>query len=301
MKADFEVVAEGLKFPEGPVALADGSLVAVDILGGTIVRVEAGKPLRVVAEVGGGPNGAAIGPDGLLYVVNNGGFSGRRHANGDLMIDEPLPGYTGGWVDRVNIKTGRVERLLDSVQGRRLSGPNDIVFDREGGFWFTDIGKSVGRVRQMSAVYYVPVGSVEAKEVIFPGTSFNGIGLSPDQQTLYVADTFEAALRAYQLAAPGVLNADVPPRLTRIPSAAAFDSLAVQANGDVCVAMVFEGGVATISPSGGISTLPLPDRFVTNICFGGADMRDAYVTFSGSGRIVRMRWPEPGLRLSFNA
>ena len=84
------------------------------------------------------------------------------------------------------------------------------------------------------------------------------------------------------------------------PGRAFFDSLAVQANGDVCVASIADG-ITTLSPAGAVRQTPLPDRMVTNICFGGPDRREAFITMSGVGQLIRMRWPEPGLKLNFSA
>ncbi len=67
-----ELVTEGLQFPEGPVAMADGSVIVVEIRRGCLTRVRPNGEHEVLAELGGGPNGAAIGPDGALYVCNNG-------------------------------------------------------------------------------------------------------------------------------------------------------------------------------------------------------------------------------------
>jgi gluconolactonase len=79
-----------------------------------------------------------------------------------------------------------------------------------------------------------------------------------------------------------------------------LDSLAVTASGSVCVGTLHHGGISTVTPQGAVSTVPLDEPYVTNIAFGGADMRDAYITLSTTGRLVRMRWAEPGLRLAFN-
>jgi gluconolactonase len=79
-----------------------------------------------------------------------------------------------------------------------------------------------------------------------------------------------------------------------------LDSLAVEANGAVCSATLFNGAVTVIRPEGVHEHTPFPDPFTTNICFGGPDMRDAYVTLSGTGKLIRVRWPRPGLRLNFN-
>src|SRR6187455_3747596 len=139
-------LATGLEFPEGPVAMPDGSTLVVEIHRGTLSRVADGK-VEVVADVGGGPNGAAIGPDGACYVVNNGGFAwselGGMLIPFDLttMSNEP-PDFEGGWVDRVDLATGEHTVLYRECDGHKLCSPNDIVFDEDGGFWFTDLGKT---------------------------------------------------------------------------------------------------------------------------------------------------------------
>ena len=74
MVMEIRTVAQGLEFPEGPVALADGSVVLVEIAAGAVARISGEGVKTVVARPGGGPNGAAIGPGGKCYVCNNGGF-----------------------------------------------------------------------------------------------------------------------------------------------------------------------------------------------------------------------------------
>src|ERR1044072_6656332 len=149
---DFEVIAEGLEFPEGPIALPDGSVVLVEIARGTLIRMWNGRT-QVIAKLGGGSNGAAIRPDGAVYVCNNGGFEWR--VIGGLRVPvRAAPDYATGRIDRVDLATGRFERLYESFEGERLSGPNDIVFDRTGGFWFTDIGQSFARQSYHSSLYY---------------------------------------------------------------------------------------------------------------------------------------------------
>src|SRR5258708_40343119 len=66
-------LASGLQFPEGPIALPDGSVIVVEMRRQTLSRVTPGGQVEIIAELGGGPNGAALGPDGRLYVANNGG------------------------------------------------------------------------------------------------------------------------------------------------------------------------------------------------------------------------------------
>jgi gluconolactonase len=78
-----------------------------------------------------------------------------------------------------------------------------------------------------------------------------------------------------------------------------LDSLAVQANGDVCVATLLNGGVTVFAPSGGFSHVALPDPLVTNLCFAGQDRQEAIICLSGTGQLIKMRWPNPGLALNF--
>jgi len=105
-----EVIAEGLKFPEGPVVMADGSVIVVELAAGRVTRCWNGRT-EVVSECGGGPNGAAIGPDGALYLCNSGGLDSVRFCNASG------PG-TEGRIERVDLATGKVERVFDSCGGQ---------------------------------------------------------------------------------------------------------------------------------------------------------------------------------------
>lgn len=127
-------LASDLQFPEGPIALRDGSVLLVEIARGTLTRVRPDGLVQVVADLGGGPNGAAIGPDGAVYVCNNGGFKWHTEADGSVRPVGQAEDYSGGRIERVNLATGRAERIYDTVEGGALCGPNDIVFDAHGGF-----------------------------------------------------------------------------------------------------------------------------------------------------------------------
>jgi gluconolactonase len=304
-------IASGLQFPEGPVAMEDGSVLLVEIARGTLSRVTPDGRIHVVAQLGGGPNGAAIGPDGAVYVCNNGGFEWATEVDGCFRPVAQAQDYTGGRIERVNLATGKSERLFDAVDGIGLRGPNDIVFDAQGGFYFTDLGKARAHDMDHGGVFYAPAAGGVPSTIARPALTPNGVALSPDGRTLYYAETAGARLWAFDITAPGQVRKDPWPSphggrmLVASPGGhyQRFDSMAVDAFGNLHVATLIRGGISVVSPDGRrVHHVPLPDRMVTNLCFGGRDLRTVYVTLSGSGRLVAIDgWPTPGLRLNFNA
>lgn len=304
---DYEIIGEGFLFPEGPIAFPDGSVVFVEIARGTLTRLWGDGRSEVIAHLGGGPNGAALGPDGAVYVTNNGGFEWRPGPDGRPVIIGHVPAdYEGGRIERVDLATGKFERIHTHCGERMLRGPNDLVFDKSGGFWFTDLGKNTPTTRDLSALYYARADGSGVDEIHYGTLSYNGVGLSPNERTLYVADTMSARVWRYDIAAPGVVR---PPEgrrnaaqlLTTVLGNVSLDSLAVTEAGKVCIGTLGRGGITSVDPADGSSVhTPCPDPYTTNICFGGPDRRTAFVTLSTSGRILRARWPEPGLALNFN-
>ncbi len=305
--AGLREITTGLRFPEGPVAMPDGSVLVVEIERRCLTRVLPDGGKDVVATPGGGPNGAAIGPDGKCYICNNGGFEFVQDPDHGLRPVVQSWDYSGGRIERIDLETGAVEVLYRGTPEVQLRGPNDIVFDAHGGFYFTDLGKRRQRDLDYGAVFYAKADGSLIRQVAFPMVTPNGIGLSPDGNTLYVAETEAARLWAFDIVEPGVLARQPWPsphggRLVAQPGGAyqRFDSLAVEANGNICVATLAHGGITTISPDGSsIEHLPMPDMHTTNICFGGPDLKTAYVTLSGSGRLVALPWPRPGLALNY--
>ncbi len=300
-------IANGLQFPEGPVALDDGSVLLVEIARGTLSRVTTDGRVHVLADLGGGPNGAAIGPDGAVYICNSGGFRWHTESDGCHRPIGQAADYSGGRIERVDLDTGHFERLYDSVDGLGLRGPNDIVFDTHGGFYFTDLGKVRDTEMDRGGVFYGQPDGSAASVIARPVMTPNGIALSPDGSTLYYAETEGARVWAFDITGPGqVRKGGWPsPHGGRMLAASPggqyqrFDSMAVDALGNLCVATLIHGGISIISPDGSMcSHVPLPDRFTTNICFGGHDRRTAYVTLSGSGTLIAIDdWPVPGLKL----
>lgn len=303
-------LASGLRFPEGPVVLPDGDLAVCELRSGTVSRVPAaGGAPTVIATLGGSPNGAALGPDGALYVCNSGGW--RWTEVGPLTIPGGHDGtqaedYVGGRIQRIDLSDGAFTDLYTECDGIPLKAPNDLVFDASGGFWFTDHGHMRRRERDRGGIYYAQPDGSAISEAIFPLDSPNGVGLSPDGTRLYAAETHTGRVYQWQLAGPGVLANPDPPfgnggtLLHGAPGNNLFDSLAVDGDGYVCVATLTNGGITVISPDGAsVQHAALPDPLVTNICFGGEDLRTAFVTMSGTGKLVSFQWPRPGLRLAF--
>ena len=304
--SDIRVIATGLSFPEGPVAMADGSIVLVEIERQTVSRVHPDGRVEVVAHTGGGPNGMAIGPDGAFYVCNNGGFAWQL-IHGLLRPAGPASDFTSGRIERVDPVTGKVQVLYDSCNGHRLRGPNDIVFDAHGGCYFSDLGKSRARDRDHGGLYYALADGSKIVEVAYPILTPNGVGLSPDGSVVYVAETETARLWAFDVVAPGVVRKQPFPSphggrlVAGLGGYQRFDSLAVDALGNICVATLITGAVTSIAPDGRIvRQVKMPDPVTTNICFGGTDLRTAFVTLSGTGKLVALEWPEAGLRLNYN-
>ena len=299
-------IASGLRFPEGPVAMSDGSVVLVEIERHTLSRVMPDGKVRVIATLGGGPNGAAMGPGGKIYVTNNGGLKFMDRP-GKLFPIAQADDYKSGLIQIVDPETGKFETLYDSCDGMKLRGPNDLVFDNAGGFWFTDLGKTRDRDMDRGAVYYAKADGSMIKEAIFPLERPNGIGLSPDERTLYVVETPTARCWAFKLSAPGQIeSANGPYRgekgmvVAGLGGYQMFDSLAVDAEGHVCVATLITGAVSDIWPDGGrVDQYKLPDMMVTNVCFGGRDLRTAFATLSMGGTLVSFEWPRPGLALKY--
>jgi gluconolactonase len=293
---DVQVLAAGLAFPEGPVVLPDGSVTVVEIRKGVVTQVSGGSA-TAIAYVGGGPNGAALGPDGNLYICNNGGRSAEH-------MRHPC-------IQRLDLRSGEVVELYRDCGARTLASPNDLVFDETGMMWFTDL--------RGHAIYYASPDGDAIACLIDRVPSPNGIGLSPGQDVLYWAQTHTRQVLRRTLTGPGQV-ADSPgcsiaallehgqvdrhSVVAGLDGVQELDSLAVEADGSICVGTLVDSGITVIDPAGFVREkfiLPpaLADGAVTNICFGGEDRSTAFITLSHTGRLISCRWPRPGLALSF--
>ncbi len=336
---NIEIMASGLEYPEGPIHCADGSIILVEIKGKRLTLVPAnGSSAIKLADVPEGPNGAAVGADGKIYICNDGGFDwiGLPPSKPVLWVAGNQPAnYTSGSLDRVDVHTGTVETLFSECTKRqsppgtpapnwnpayRLCGPDDLVVDALGGIWLTDYGKMREREKDITGVYYISPDLKTITQAVYPLNNPNGIALSPDGSKLYVALTFERKVIYYELTEPGVIKPN-PATLdgSYLLSAdfvgqSVLDSMAVDSAGNVYVATMLphgnnpasHGGISIITPEGDTTffELALPDHgfdpLPSNICFGGPDMRTAYVTCGGSGHLLKVPSAVPGLKLNFN-
>ena len=309
--SELTTITTGLRFPEGPIAMPDGSVVLVEMFGPSITRVLPDGTKEKIAHIDGGPNGAAIGPDGALYICNNGGCFTPIDF-GDLMFPGPFDPatYIGGRIQRLDMATGELIDLYTSCDGHPLRAPNDIVMDGHGGFWFTDHGirDHQARTSDLTGIYYATCDGSSITEAVFPVEAPNGIGLSPDGTVLYWAETHSGRVMRRRLASPGVIEAPGPMDpwicLVGLPGYQLLDSLAVDGEGNVCVATLANGGITVISADGAsIEHIATGDPLTTNICFadddGSGEYRTAYITASATGKLLKMRWPHLGLRLNY--
>lgn len=305
-------IADGLLFPEGPVVMDDGSIIVVEIAGPRLTRVRLDGTTEVIAQWddpgSAGPNGAALGPDGAIYVCNNGGFMWTETRGMRFPIDRETganqaPNYVSGSIDRVDLETGAITTLYTDCDGDRLCGPNDLVFDRDGGLWFTDLGKQRRREVDKGAVYHALPDGSSITRVIDNIDHPNGCGLSPDGSTLYVAQTTTGRLWAYEITGPGQL---ADPKGTCIANTlGSLDSLAVEADGTVVVAALRDGLLVVRPPQGNDGWthefVAVDGPLITNVAFtenADGSGTTAYLTESAVGSLIALDWPRSGLALN---
>ncbi|MCF6390565.1 SMP-30/gluconolactonase/LRE family protein [Mycobacterium sp. MBM] len=293
-------MAEGLGFPESPVWCPDGSILLSEMAAGRISRVRPDGCVELVAQVGGGPNGLGLLPDGRLIVCQNGGSTFGTgwwpyDFDGCVQLFRPVGPAEEPMTPQLQLVEldGSVHTLavdFDARGGRAtpLVRPSDLCVDAEGGFYVTDGGTTHGRSRAMTGLLYgTPDGDL--KEVVYPLEMPNGVGLSPERDRVYVAETRTRRVWEFTLSGPGRVAGGRG--LATVPSGGPLniggaDGLCVARDGTIVVATLGTGGVTAFSPSGQlIGVLPLDDPMTTNVTLSD-DEATLYVTLASSGRLM---------------
>jgi len=234
---EVELVTEGYKFTEGPVYLPDGTLLFTDIPANRIYNGEG----EVVYEPTGNANGLTLDLEGRLLRAEH---SGRR-------------------VARLNAD-GEFETIVDSYEGNKLHSPNDLCVRSDATIFFTDppYGGNDPEMEIFGVYAISPEG--ELKRLVDDFVKPNGIALSPDEKILYVADTDESKLRAFDVAEDGTLSND---RLLHEPPRP--DGIKVDVEGNIYITC--QDGIRVVAPDGElIETIEFPQQ-PSNCCFGGPD------------------------------
>jgi gluconolactonase len=272
-----EVIKSGFTGTEGPIGMADGSLLFTETQANRITRIDKDNNLSTFLENTNGSNGLAVDSKGRLISV------------------QTTPGKT---LIGVIYPKGQEATLSDNFDGKPYGRPNDLVVDQKGGVYFSEPGPNATAGQPpptpplTPAVYYVPAGGKSMR--IADGIARpNGIQLSPDEKTLYVNDTGGEYLLAFDIKPDGSVgnrrNFAKYPTVNKTPAGAfnsGADGLAIDNEGRVYVVSL--GGVHVFSPKGALlGTIPLSLQG-QNIAFAGADKKTLYIVGRGAAFKVRL-------------
>lgn len=263
------VVAEGLGFTEGPVCLPDGRVAVTSITHGKVHLVTPGGAVESIV-TGGGPNGMALGPDGVLYVAQNGGIWGA-------------PGSAPAGVQM--IREGRVEYLVEG-----LGAPNDLVVGPDGRLWVTDsiAGFTWGDPDgpQPGAVFAVDPRSGACDQVLGEGPRFtNGIAFAPAGDTVLLTATTPRAVVEYTVTPRGLVD----PRTMHVFAEGGPDGMAADGRGRYWVALTTAHRIALLDPvAGEVDQVELDHGSLpTNVC-RDHDGTGLYVTVGLAGALLHL-------------
>jgi gluconolactonase len=259
-------VASGFRFTEGPVPLADGSLLFSDIPASIIYRLAPGGLPEVWRSPSGQSNGLTLDRQGRLIACEHGNRRVTRTEH-----------------------DGAIVSLADRYHGGRLNSPNDVVVRSDGIIYFTDPPYGITpdqREQPCNGIYRIlPDGALELLVSDFDRP--NGLAFSPDERLLYVDDSPRRHIRAFDVSADGALSngrlfADMASSAEGSP-----DGMKLDVEGNIyCTG---PGGLWVFSPSGlchGVLALP---QLPANAAFGGPDRRTLFLTARTSVYTLRTR------------
>jgi len=270
--------AKGGAFLEGPIMDLQGNLWVVSIASGMISKISPDGTWKDVFHSGGQPQGLEWGKDGKLY--------GTDRKRGVFVWDP---------------KTGKVDDYCRYFQNENFHGPNDLIFDGQGGCYFTDPW-GTSPVNPRGGIYYISPGGKEVKRLIDNMAFPNGIALSPDFGTLYIADCMRNQVWACPIASPGVINVGFSHIFNVLPNGGwGPDGMCVDEKGNLYAAQYGGGKVVVIGPCGAtIGEIKLPvgaGSETTNCCFGvGPTANMLYITEAGDNVIWKVPMKVKGIK-----
>lgn len=267
--------AASLVFTEGPAADAEGNVYFTEITGERILKYSsADGSISEFRKPSGRANGLAFDPQGRLVACEGANTGGSRQ------------------VTRTDLQSGRIEVLATKYEGKRLNSPNDLVIAKNGRIYFTDprYGGQEGRELETEDVYLIDADGSLRRVATKPDIAKpNGIALSPDQQTLYVADTqpgppTEARVMAFDVAEDGSLSN--PRSIYSFGRGRGIDGMAIDVEGNLYGAAgnnsgdpANPAGVYVITPAGALAgVIAIPEDPIANCNFGGPDLKTLYIT-----------------------
>jgi len=231
MKANVETLATGLGHPEGPDILPDGRIVMVETYTSKIIAWSSERGIHDYADCGGGPNACMVGSDGAVYITQNGGTVGTWRAK--VMS---VPSIQKAWLD------GKVEIIVDQVDGHKLQAPNDLSFGPDGRLFFTDPADYLPDSRGLGRIFSVnPDGTGNLLEEI-PAAYPNGIVADNDGTVVWV-ESYESGV--YRLRPGGKSE-----KIAQLPATHIPDGLKIDENGNLWITTYKGGGVDILKPDG---------------------------------------------------
>jgi gluconolactonase len=258
-------------FLEGPSFDRAGNLWLTDIVFGRIFRVSPAGDWAVVAEYDGEPNGLAFHRDGWAAITD---------AKRGLLRLDPV--------------TGAVTPLLLRARREGFRGVNDCTFAMNGDLFFTDQGQT-GLQDPAGRVYRLRAGADQADALVTNVPSPNGLVLTPDGHSLFVAATRDNAVWRVPITPDGGVIR-VGRFIAMSGGLAGPDGMALDTKGNLVVAHAGMGTAWIFSRLGEpLLRIRSPRGLgTTNVCFGGPENRDIFITESETGTVLRARWEHPG-------
>jgi gluconolactonase len=284
-------IAATVAFTEGPTVDRDGNVYFTETISQRIMKLGTDGVLSTYRDHSNVANGLLIDPQNRLIACEG----ARFQRQGTDVTGKPR-------VTRTDLKTGKLEVLADSYDGKPLQGPNDVTMDGKGRLYFTDMpGVAVYRIDGSGKVTRI----LAAPEIQRP----NGIQVSPDDKTLYLIEANQAdkgarMIRAFDLQSDGSVR-NMRVHYNFYPGRSA-DGMSIDTQGNLYASAGLHArrgssetldtkcGVHVISPQGKLlKFIPIPEDTITNNTFGGKDMKTLYITAGKT--LYKVRTDIPGL------